>query len=355
MARIFSLVCIGGWSGVNLFFVLSGFLITGILLDSKDRRDYYRRFYIRRALRILPALYLLLILLAILPRTGLFEARQVGWPFLLLSFFYLANSVDLFGVPAQYIPLWSLAVEEHFYLLWPTAIRTFSRRTVTWFAAAIFLMSPVIRAINFKLGNFANGYHTWLTADGLAIGAFLAVLSRGSLAGRSAMRTFSLGCMIGAGALFAFGTPLGIWHKSACFGTALRPTGINLFFAGLLAATLLLGSSRWSWIVRRPILQWFGEISYGLYLIHMLAFDFVNHWIARFAPEAYAQLSSRFGLMVLRFILAVALAVLLAFLSRRYFEERFLRLKDRWAATVTDLPVTSSAMEGSSQPIRQTA
>src|SRR6516164_2732013 len=90
-ARYFAVLTFGGWTGVYLFFVLSGFLITGILLDSKNRPDYYRRFYIRRALRILPAFYLLLLLLWLLPKTGLFEGRHVGWPFLWLSFFYLAN------------------------------------------------------------------------------------------------------------------------------------------------------------------------------------------------------------------------------------------------------------------------
>src|ERR1700686_5077124 len=103
-----------GSLGVNLFFVLSGFLITGILLESKSRPDYYRRFYARRALRILPAYYALLLLLFL---TGL-----KPYSFLLLSFFYLANVTPLFGVPQVYSVLWSLAVEEQFYLLWPTLV-----------------------------------------------------------------------------------------------------------------------------------------------------------------------------------------------------------------------------------------
>jgi peptidoglycan/LPS O-acetylase OafA/YrhL len=117
--RLFVAATAGGWTGVNLFFVLSGFLITGILFDSKSRPDYYSRFYVRRALRILPAFYLLLLLLLVLPRTGLFEQRHVGRPFVVLSFFYLANMTAFFGVPGQYAALWSLAVEEHFYLVWP--------------------------------------------------------------------------------------------------------------------------------------------------------------------------------------------------------------------------------------------
>ena len=97
-----------GWLGVNLFFVLSGFLITGILLDSKQAPHFYRTFYTRRALRILPAYYALLILLLLLHSSS---AGFVG-----LSFVYLANVTDLFGIACGYGPLWSLAVEEHYYL-----------------------------------------------------------------------------------------------------------------------------------------------------------------------------------------------------------------------------------------------
>ena len=128
--RLFFTACLGGWTGVYLFFVLSGFLITGILLDSKPKPQYYRRFYIRRALRILPAFYLLLLLLIVLPRTGWLAHRRVGWPFVALSFLYLANVTNLFGVPGQYGALWSLAVEEHFYLVWPAVVRRLSRRAI---------------------------------------------------------------------------------------------------------------------------------------------------------------------------------------------------------------------------------
>ena len=98
-----------GWLGVNLFFVLSGFLITGILLDSKCRPQYFRAFYVRRALRILPLYYSVLTFIA----AGHLATRS----YVILSFLYLANLTVLFGVPDQYGPLWSLAVEEHFYLL----------------------------------------------------------------------------------------------------------------------------------------------------------------------------------------------------------------------------------------------
>jgi peptidoglycan/LPS O-acetylase OafA/YrhL len=339
LPRLFIISATTGWTGVYLFFVLSGFLITGILLDSKRKPHYYRRFYIRRALRILPAFYLLLILLVVLTRVGWLEGRRIGWPFVTLSFFYLANVTNFFGVPAQYAALWSLAVEEHFYLLWPTVIRSLSRRTAAWCAVAIFVTCPILRAFAYWHGyNYDAGY-TWQVADGLAIGALMGILSRGQLAERGPMRRFSTGCLAAALVLFAVGTPFGIWRGSTFFGGVFRLTAVDLFAAGILGSTLLLGTSRFKWIVCRPVLQWFGEISYGLYLIHMMAFDFVNHWIARDDPNLLARIPGNLGLMSLRFLIGAAVAVGLAFLSRRYFEEWFLRLKERWTPPASTAPV----------------
>ena len=337
-ARLFITASVGGWTGVYLFFVLSGFLITGILLDSKPKPHYYRRFYIRRALRILPAFYLLLLGLIVLPRTGWLEGRRVGWPFIGLSFLYLANLTTLFGVPAQYAALWSLAVEEHFYLLWPAVVRALSRRAAGWCALGIFIASPLIRAISYEMGHRAGVPYTWLVADGLAIGALLGVLSRGRLAERRPMFYFSATCMAAAIGLLALGTRFGIWRGSTFFGSVFRPTAVNLFCAGVLSLTLLAGSSLFRWIVQRPVLQWFGGISYGLYLVHMLAFDFTDHWLVRFFPGFYSKLPTRLESLFLRFLLSVGLAVGVAFLSRKYFEEWFLQLKDRWTSPVSKQP-----------------
>ena len=99
--KLFIAATLPGWIGVNLFFVLSGFLITGILLDTKSKANYYQSFYTRRALRILPLYYAVLALLAVLTRTG-WVNRHASWGFLGLSFFYLSNVTELFGVPMQY-------------------------------------------------------------------------------------------------------------------------------------------------------------------------------------------------------------------------------------------------------------
>ncbi len=335
-----------GWLGVNLFFVLSGFLITGILLDSKGKPQYYRRFYVRRALRILPAYLLLLFFLWLAPRLGWSEGR-VSWGFIGLSLIYLSNFTNFFGVAMQYGPLWSLAVEEQFYLLWPAAARNLSRRSLGFCALAVFLTCPLLRAVLFALGHSAEGQYTWMVADELASGALFAILCRTILTERSSMKWFSALCLtlsllaIGLGSRFGTLAPV---EPNTILGSSLRWTLFNVLFVGTLAAALLLGTSRWPWIVQRPVLQFFGEISYGLYLIHTLVYDVTGHFIVR-AGIPMDSLAGRDGLRftLLRFLIGAPAATLLAFLSRRYFEEPFLQLKERWTTT----PVESSP------PLRQ--
>jgi peptidoglycan/LPS O-acetylase OafA/YrhL len=329
LAHLFVVATMPGWIGVNLFFVLSGFLITGILLDSRQHPHYYRRFYTRRALRILPAYYALLLILSVLPLTGWFEHRQISWQFIGLSFVYLSNVTGFFGVPAQYGALWSLAVEEHFYLLWPTVVRSLSRRAIFFFAIAIVVICPMLRAITYKLGLQYGAGYTWLVADGLAAGSLLGLSSRSWLAGRRRMKRASICCMAAGATLIALGVPFGILLGSTFPGGVFRLSALNLLFTGVLGSTLMLGTGNLRWIVLRPTLQFFGKISYGLYLVHMLAFDLADHLIAQYVPDPVAAVRGSFSLMCFRFGMAGAIAIGVAALSRKYFEEPFLRLKER--------------------------
>jgi peptidoglycan/LPS O-acetylase OafA/YrhL len=310
-----------GWLGVNLFFVLSGMLITGILLDSRDQPDYYRSFYTRRTLRILPAYYLLLILLV--------AFRQASAAYLGLSSVYLANLTALFGVTNDYGPLWSLAVEEHFYIAWPLLVRRLSRRSVAALALGICVAEPVLRAVAFKTGHaFGIASYTWFVADGLAIGGASAVVLRSSVSRRQvkAMGLMLLGLAAGAAIL---GGPFGVLTRDNLLGAALQHTVINLAFTGVLLLVLLLGTSAWRGYANNPVLGFLGYISYGLYLIHLLIFRIYDKLTQVFWPQLQPR-DGRFGLIVLRFVCVAGLSVGLAYLSRRFFEERFLRLKERF-------------------------
>ena len=326
-AKLFMAATLPGWMGVNLFFVLSGFLITGILLESRNRPDYYRRFYTRRALRILPAYYALLIVLCFVPLTGVFLHRRITWPFIALSAIYLSNITALFGVKAQYAALWSLAVEEHFYLIWPAIVRKLSDTAVAIIVGVLVIACPIQRAITYKLGYAASAGYTWLVADGLALGALLAISLRGTWPERKLGTYFAVGLSTAGLLLLGIGRRFGILQGTEVLGATLRPSALNLIFGGLLAGALLIGTTRHRWLVNWRLLEFFGTISYGLYLIHMLSFDFVDYLIARFFPRAVVQ--NDFSLISLRFAVSASLAISVAYLSRTYFEEWFLRLKSR--------------------------
>jgi peptidoglycan/LPS O-acetylase OafA/YrhL len=318
-ARRFMAATQPGWMGVNLFFVLSGFLITGILLDSKTRPNFYRRFYTRRALRILPAYYTLLIVLLLL--------RSGSTAFVGLSFVYLANVTNFFGVACDYGPLWSLAVEEHFYIAWPTVVRRLTMRRLAWVSAAIVVLVPVLRAISFSLG-WRDGldWYTWFVADGLATGGLLAILLRVSVSRGQIKRLCSL--LLGSSILVGVaGQPFGILTRSRLLGAGLQLTTINVLFAGVLLLFLLAGSGSGKRYVNISLLRFLGYISYGLYLDHLLAFRMYDRICRHYLPQLIPS-NGHFALVLLRFALAGGGAIGAAYLSRRFFEERFLRLKD---------------------------
>jgi peptidoglycan/LPS O-acetylase OafA/YrhL len=129
--------------------------------------------------------------------------------------------------------------------------------------------------------------------------------------------------------LVAAGWHAGIATAKTTAGTVIRPAAMNCFFAGVLLLTLLAGTSQWKAMVNRPVLQWFGAISYGLYLIHMMAFDVTDYGLNRLFPFApYSDRDTSF--IALRFAMGAGLAIAVSYLSRWYFEEPFLRLKSRW-------------------------
>jgi peptidoglycan/LPS O-acetylase OafA/YrhL len=315
-----------GFTGVNLFFVLSGFLITGILLDSKHKERYYRDFYVRRALRILPAYYLLLILLILL---GSGTAAYFA-----LSFFYLSNVTDLFGVAFGYGPLWSLAVEEHYYLIWPALVRNLSRRNLAICATGVWLAVPCLRWAYFgRVHSEGLGTYTWFCADNLAAGSQLAIFLRGSIT-RRVVLLISSGLVVLGITLAGIAGWYGVAQRTHLAGAVLGDSVLSVLFTGMLALFLLAGSSSWQWLVTSRILRFFGYISYSLYLFQMMVAGLYDRMGYRFLAFAQPR-SGRFDLAVFRFLMTTAFAISLAYLSRRYFEEFFLRFKNRFSGELT--------------------
>jgi peptidoglycan/LPS O-acetylase OafA/YrhL len=309
-----------GWLGVNLFFVISGFLITGNLDDTLGRENFYRRFYLRRALRILPAYLAVLVL---------------GWAtgfvtpnYLLVCLFFLANMPGLFLRHGYtlYGPLWSLAVEEQFYLLWPMLYRQLRRRGLLVLSAGLLVVCPALRALAFAhlihTGDVLS--KTWMVADNLALGALLAILLRSPGTTRR--------CFVGLGwfEFVAGGAGLLVLFLTGRMGAldVLRNSvGLSCFLLLCGSAVVVMlclfrerGLPHWM-----RIFVFFGEISYGLYLIHLLLLQIYD----RIAGISF---QSDWRLLLVRFGTANGVAVGLAALSKRYFEDPILRLKSRIAA-----------------------
>jgi peptidoglycan/LPS O-acetylase OafA/YrhL len=299
-----------GWLGVNLFFVLSGFLITGILLDSRTKPDYYKRFYRRRALRILPAYFATIVVLYFARNTQTVNLR------LLSAIGFYANYVT-----GGYGPFWSLSVEEQFYLVWPAIIKKISIHWLTWLCLSLCFLEPGLRWFdathNQIIGNAKQA--TYLIADNLAIGGLAAIFARSSYGTlRNGVRAGLVLCIAGIG-IFLIGYPFGILHRNTVVGSALQTLPWNLCFAGALLLSLGLRSPWFTSSWAKP-LTFLGYISYGLYLIHGLLFGLYDD---RLLPLISNQSFLRWSLV--RFTLVGGASILVAWLSRRYYEEPCLR------------------------------
>ncbi|HUD23587.1 MAG TPA: acyltransferase [Acidobacteriaceae bacterium] len=328
-ARLLSLIASPGWLGVNLFFVLSGFLITGILLDTRTRPNYWKSFYTRRVLRILP-LYLVILLI-------LRFYSGVSWIYFVLCLFYMANFASArFGL--GYGPLWSLAVEEQFYLVWPFLVRRLRPRWLAIVCLGSLFLSPLLRYLSVsRIVPMGNPYSaTWLVTDNLAAGALIAILLRTPLATLSRVRSLTLGVGLLSMALLIGGFRLHIMNKTTALGAAFQPEPFILLFSALLLLSLQYGNHPRIFRLTRP-LRFYGYISYGLYLFHVLGFSVYQDLFSDFNHPLPVLTA---GLLLLRLCGVLAAVTVFCFLSRRYFEEYFLRLKDRLVPYTSSKPAS---------------
>jgi peptidoglycan/LPS O-acetylase OafA/YrhL len=313
-----------GHFGVHLFFILSGLLITGILLDTRHDRDFYRNFYARRALRILPAYLLMLAVLL--------ASHSITGPYVLLCMLFLCNAPGLFGAGNQYPALWSLAVEEQFYLVWPATVRRLSTRGLVTLCAAIVVLTPALRFALLYGPHSLTDIHfkPWAVADFFATGALLTLAYRNPTL-RPRLQTF-IAPLLASGALL-----IALQHIAARSATGLPA---NLLHAIYLEPWLLALSGFVLWTLLRPgiassllgrPLVFLANISYGLYLCHPFLFDLVDrHWPLPTGPSGTSFLQ-----LLLRFAAEATLAIAIATLSRFTYEEFFLRLKPKHPLATT--------------------
>jgi len=314
--RLVELVTWPGFLGVDVFFVLSGFLITGILLDTKNDAHFLRNFYVRRALRILPLYIVILAVIAV--------GYSNSGKFLLLSAFFLSNLATLLGI-RTIGPLWSLSIEEHFYLIWPWVVKAVSRRTLMIVAFSICAIEPVVRIAGFPL--WSDGYFfSWTRFDGLAWGALVACFARSSAATPSMISKLYWTCLTAAAVVLLTGIPLGLLSRQNIFGTALQYLPAQLFSMALILAALGMPGRLVSNLLRTEGLRLSGDLSYCLYMIHTFLMDSYDALTDRFYPAAELALGP-FGALLVRAIAVLLAAFGLALLSRRFLELPALRLR----------------------------
>jgi peptidoglycan/LPS O-acetylase OafA/YrhL len=317
-----------GWIGVDLFFVISGYLITGILLDTRDDRNFFRNFYARRVLRIFPLFYVLVGgLFLVFPLAGHTQfVREAGSP--LWYLLHLGNVPEaLLGKDPPYwiATVWSLAIEEQFYWTFPLLVRFAKREHLArWLAVAagVAVATRVVTLILIPERERVQYLFTLCRLDTIAAGCMLAVLVRTAWFVRSRARLarplVAIAAACGGVELVAH------FDRTTIFG---RTAGYSVVALGFAAVVLLVvlarGTRRTAWL-RSPVLAYPGKLCFGLYLLHRPADTLVGGLAARLhlAPESFAWLPVK-----------IAAALALATISWRVLEQPFLRLKALFASS----------------------
>lgn len=323
-----------GWCGVDLFFVLSGYLITGVLIETRGSPRYYCRFYARRALRILPLYYgVLAVVLLIGPRIrpeAYLHLQNVldhqGWIWLHGTNLLIADRGFL-AVDGDWLCLshfWSLAVEEHFYLLWPLIVARFDRARLMWICGALFVTSLGLRMV--IVDPATRFYLTPCRVDALAVGCWIALASREG--GLVALAPMARRIMALTGAALAVVLIAGADlsprdHRMATAGISL----FAVFFGAALVTVLTAPrTSLISRLLGGRLLGSLGRYSYAAYAFHMLLFPAV---VQRFFPRGHVAALANFPILstVAVTTCMTALTFALATLSFHLFEKYFLKLK----------------------------
>jgi peptidoglycan/LPS O-acetylase OafA/YrhL len=320
------------WSGVDLFFVLSGFLIGGILLDQREAPGYFKAFYARRICRIFPLYFLALVLFAALSLAASPLGRNAGldwtlggplpwWSYVTFTQNVVMAARGDLGAHALAVT-WSLGVEEQFYLLLPFVIRFVPRRLLPATLGLLAAVGPVLRIAMDQRFEVPRFVITPCRLDALMTGVLCAWLlrqpaSRRWLAGNRGLLYATLG-VLGVVTLYSSYRP----HPFASFNVyPWRYTWMAVMFACFVLLAVIEGGEKGgpvAALTRNRVLRWMGGLAYGLYMIHQAVLGLAHGLFLRQAPrlENGADLAVTLG--------ALAVSLGLAAASWRWFERYFL-------------------------------
>jgi peptidoglycan/LPS O-acetylase OafA/YrhL len=318
-----------GWTGVDLFFVLSGYLITKIILENSGSRGFFLSFYARRGLRIWPIYYLSFLAIVLLNPWLSYPQPLTDWPYYLT---YTQNVQYLwhhepspFHVAFRHT--WTLALEEQFYLIWPALVIVMGRKRLIPLCVGVILCAYLSRAGGYFTRSPYSLYILPARCDGFALGGLLAALLFGIPRGSESFRRIRLG--VGLTALLA--TTYFVWGLRqygmvGCFGLPTPPDPaptllmINLFYFGIVGLTICLCGHTLLAPLRFPPLAYLGQISYGIYIYHNMVY-----WAWDGFPKDFNN-NQPWTVWVLK----VATTVTLAVISWHLIEKPILGLKDRF-------------------------
>ena len=318
---------------MDLFFVLSGFLISGILLDSPKDRGYFKNFYARRILRLFPVYYCYLLLLMIaLPwlhhagHTSMQDYTGNWWWYLT----YFCNWKANFAASDPYLGhFWSLAVEEQFYLVWPTILFLVPRRYLALVCAALILSAGILRGVWSHEGVYWNQIYRFTITrwDTMCCGA-LAALAFRSPFWRPLMKRIAPALMVcGLGGLLS----IALWQRTILWeNAAIQVYGATLAAVGFTGLVAYAASAQscilYGWL-QKPLLLSLGRYSYTIYVIHVVIVDHFE-WLGSYVfhkgwlPAPPVQVA----VVALSFLASYWIAAL----SWRFFESPVLQLKRRF-------------------------
>jgi peptidoglycan/LPS O-acetylase OafA/YrhL len=327
-----------GWSGVDLFFVLSGFLIGGILIDSSSSPAYFRTFYLRRVYRILPIYYGWIFLYAVIVAVGVYVLPAGELPVakkdLAVVPTYLLFLQNMIYSPSPFewrwfVVTWSLAVEEQFYIFAPPLIRFLSPKRLVYVLGAVICIAPILRYLAFRYLRdlyYLPQYAMPCRADALALGILAAVAwrwpaFRAHLENNPGLlqRTVSYMLVLLAMLMLWLARPNGIVTFSIGY------TALAVFYTSLMLLAISQRQGVIARMMRARWLRYLGGISYCVYLIHLT----MNEWAHRILLGRAPRISDLKGISVT--LLAGLLTWFIASLSWKYFEKPLIEKGHRYS------------------------